>query len=522
MFSIRKLEVNLSVYLDFISTTFASGVLLISLSVMFFGVYYLKGILNFSQFYITLGVFILSMLTLIFRPNIFSLILGWDGLGVSSYLLVIFYKRTKSLNAGLLTGVSNRVGDGLILVSLGGIMIHPVLALPLLTSSMIRPNNSVMLLILVATRTKRAQLPFRAWLPAAIAAPTPVSALVHSSTLVTAGIYLLLRLSSSIPFIYLWLFAILGTTTMLLARLSAIKETDGKKIVALSTLSQLGVIVTGFRFRISRLVFFHLLTHAFFKALLFISTGYVIHNSNNYQDLRRMGGRIKRLSINVRVTIRAKTRLAGLPFFAAFYSKESLLESLRISVSGLMLVYILIISGVILTILYSARFIFLRGYFILRGESRGYVRLKSSYFRTGRALLFLPSIISGKFLFFTLVPYSILPEVRASSKSLVFFLVIRSPLLYYINRNWRVEVYKFYRHMWGLPLFAGRNSLKVFSSTGLILIKRLIFSVLDYMVFSWIKKSILYPRVGALRTNISLKSNVLYFVLLFRSLLVLL
>lgn len=162
MFSIRKLEVNLSVYLDFISTTFASGVLLISLSVMFFGVYYLKGILNFSQFYITLGVFILSMLTLIFRPNIFSLILGWDGLGVSSYLLVIFYKRTKSLNAGLLTGVSNRVGDGLILVSLGGIMIHPVLALPLLTSSMIRPNNSVMLLILVATRTKRAQLPFRA------------------------------------------------------------------------------------------------------------------------------------------------------------------------------------------------------------------------------------------------------------------------------------------------------------------------------------------------------------------------
>lgn len=151
-----------------------------------------------------------------------------------------------------------------------------------------------MLLVLVlAACTKRAQLPFRAWLPAAMAAPTPVSALVHSSTLVTAGIYLLLRTSNVFNYPLSASLSNLGGLTILLARLRALKETDGKKIVALSTLSQLGVIITGFRFNNPRIIFFHLLVHAFFKALLFISTGFVIHNFNNYQNLRVIGGGIK-------------------------------------------------------------------------------------------------------------------------------------------------------------------------------------------------------------------------------------
>ena len=122
---------------------------------------------------------------------------------MSSYLLVIFYKSTKSLNAGLLTGVSNRVGDGLILISLGGITLYPFLSLPVLSCTGVGPRRLIILLILTAASTKSAQLPFRAWLPAAIAAPTPVSALVHSSTLVTAGIYLLLRIASAIPYLLL-------------------------------------------------------------------------------------------------------------------------------------------------------------------------------------------------------------------------------------------------------------------------------------------------------------------------------
>jgi len=220
-----------------------------------------------------------------------------------------------------------------------------------------------------------------------------------------------------------------------LARLSAIKETDGKKIVALSTLSQLGVIVTGFRFSLPRLVFFHLLTHAFFKALLFIRTGYLIHNSNNYQDLRHIGGGIKNLRINVRVVVTTKSRLAGLPFFAAFYSKERLLESLGASVSGLIVVYTFILIGVVLTVLYSIRFILIRTYFITRSEVRNYVRLKSPYFRLRSLLLFFPRIVSGKFLFFTLAQYSTLPLIRSSAKSLVIIFLLSAPLFYYFKRG---------------------------------------------------------------------------------------
>jgi len=220
-----------------------------------------------------------------------------------------------------------------------------------------------------------------------------------------------------------------------LARLRAIKETDGKKIVALSTLSQLGVIVTGFRFSLPRLVFFHLLTHAFFKALLFIRTGYLIHNNNNYQDLRRMGGGAKNLRMNLRVVIRTKARLAGLPFFAAFYSKESLLESLSTRVSGIIVVYMFMLLGVVLTLLYSIRFMLISTYFISRRESRSYIRLKSPYLRLRRLLLFFPRIVSGKFLFFILAQYSVLPLVRSSAKSLVIILLVSAPLFYHFKRG---------------------------------------------------------------------------------------
>jgi NADH-ubiquinone oxidoreductase chain 5 len=151
----------------------------------------------------------------------------------------------------------------------------------------------MLLLLAVAAITKRAQIPFRAWLPAAMAAPTPVSALVHSSTLVTAGIYVLIRLFNRLPKGISLVLSWFGAVTIILARFRALKETDGKKIIALSTLSQLGVMITGFRFDLPSLVFFHLLSHAFFKALLFISTGFVIHRFNNYQNLRLMGGRRK-------------------------------------------------------------------------------------------------------------------------------------------------------------------------------------------------------------------------------------
>ena len=514
VWEMSKLDIRITMYLDFIASRFLITVLLISLAVRFFSAYYLQGILNSRQFHITLGVFVLSIIILITRPNLISLMIGWDGLGISSYLLVIFYKRRKSLNAGLLTGISNRVGDGLILVALAGFSRAPFLTLPVMRNTGSGFRGATIFILAVAACTKSAQIPFRAWLPAAIAAPTPVSALVHSSTLVTAGIYLLLRVSNRIPHFYSAVLANLGGVTILLASLRALKETDGKKIVALSTLSQLGVIMTGLSFNRPRIVFFHLLVHAFFKALLFIRTGFLIHNFNNYQNLRVMGGSIKWATTNTAVIIATKARLSGLPFFAAFYSKEVLLESLGRGARGLVLVYIWILVGVILTLLYSARFVFLTRFNYARVEVRGFSRAKSLVLLTRVLVLYLPRVVGGKYLLLYLSQYIILPIISTIMKFSTFLLIFRALILYKTYRDVTYSFLKFYRFIWALPLVAGRVPAKVLGSIGIGLFKRIIFSIRDFYWFIWRKpvsnsKNLL---IASPRGNLSVRLR--YFIVL--------
>ena len=185
-------------------------------------------------------------------------------------------------------------------------------------------------LLLTAACTKSAQLPFSAWLPAAIAAPTPVSSLVHSSTLVTAGVYLLFRLGPSLLHSGLLGFVFrVGVATILMARVRALYETDIKKIVALSTLRQLGLIFTALGLGGFKIAFFHLLAHAFFKALLFMSVGNLIHLSSDYQDLRKIGVCTTSLPVSLSFSLAANMRLMGLPFMAGFYSKDLMLETIR-------------------------------------------------------------------------------------------------------------------------------------------------------------------------------------------------
>lgn len=176
-----------------------------------------------------------------------------------------------------------------------------------------------------------------------MAAPTPVSALVHSSTLVTAGVYLLIRLSPALPHCgsLIVIIGAFGVVTMLLARLSAILEADIKKIVALSTLSQLGVIITAFALASPALVFFHLIAHAFFKALLFIATGNLIHNARDYQDLRRIGA-LGLMPFTKSLVVITKLSLCGVPFFSAYFSKEAILEGLSRGRMGNLVLHILI------------------------------------------------------------------------------------------------------------------------------------------------------------------------------------
>jgi len=263
--SICSVGFNLVLILDFISLCFISLVSLIAGSVIIFRTSYMSSECFFGRFIWLVVLFVISIYILILSPNMVSLILGWDGLGVTSYLLVIFYQRSKSYRAGIITALTNRLGDV-------GLLISIILILPYGTWNFLIYNDSRVELSLILARliilsacTKSAQMPFSAWLPAAMAAPTPVSALVHSSTLVTAGVYLLIRINILlVRFEILEILIMLGTFTIFIAGGAAMFEMDIKKIIALSTLSQLGAMVMGLGMGSPTMAYFHLLSHAFF------------------------------------------------------------------------------------------------------------------------------------------------------------------------------------------------------------------------------------------------------------------
>ncbi len=213
-------------------------------------------------------------------------------------------------------------------------------------------------LLAAAATTKRAQIPFSAWLPAAMAAPTPVSSLVHSSTLVTAGIYLLIRFRGLLYLGGIRLYILLaGIFTIVIAGLSALFETDIKKVVALSTLSQLGLIISALGCGITQIAFFHLINHAFFKALLFIAVGNIIHLSGDYQDLRRLGLFQRPISVTLAFRFVANFRLMGLPYMSGFYSKDIIME-FSMARGASRVVPILFYFGTLCTAAYTLRFLF--------------------------------------------------------------------------------------------------------------------------------------------------------------------
>lgn len=328
--TLNSVEVEICLYLDSVAAIFISLVILISGLIIIYSDQYMAGEKFVNRFLSIVLLFVISIIFLIISPNLIRILLGWDGLGLVSYCLVIFYQSSKSFNAGMITALSNRIGDVIILLAITYIFNLGTWNFSLIIDTEhIRGWDTYMvgLLLIVAAITKRAQIPFSAWLPAAIAAPTPVSSLVHSSTLVTAGVYLLIRFNFLLIYTGLrrFLFFIAIITT-LIAGVGANYETDLKKIIALSTLSQLGLIIRILSLGYPILAFFHLLTHAIFKALLFICAGNFIHRLKNNQDIRWMGGLRTHIPVTASCFLVANMALCGLPFLAGFYSKDLILE----------------------------------------------------------------------------------------------------------------------------------------------------------------------------------------------------
>nr|YP_010946902.1 NADH dehydrogenase subunit 5 [Salganea incerta]WGO57659.1 NADH dehydrogenase subunit 5 [Salganea incerta] len=357
--------VVMTLLFDWMSLLFMGLIFFISSLVILYSDYYMYGDYNMSRFIYLVLLFVLSMMFLVISPNMISILLGWDGLGLVSYCLVIYYQNVKSYNAGMLTALSNRVGDVALLMVIAWMLNfgswNYIYYLECMKDSY--EMFIIGLMVILAGMTKSAQIPFSSWLPAAMAAPTPVSALVHSSTLVTAGVYLLIRFSPSFDtFLNTFLLLISGMT-MFMAGIGANFEFDLKKIIALSTLSQLGLMMSILSMGYMELSFFHLLTHALFKALLFMCAGVIIHSMSNFQDIRFMGNLSFQMPLTSSCLMISNFALCGMPFLAGFYSKDLILEIISLSYLNIFGFFLFYFSTG-LTVCYSFRLF----YYIMCGD----------------------------------------------------------------------------------------------------------------------------------------------------------
>nr|QJT42849.1 NADH dehydrogenase subunit 5 [Agrilus mali] len=359
LISLNSSSIVMTFLFDWMSLLFMSFVLFISSMVIYYSYEYMLGDLNLNRFINLVCLFVLSMMLLIISPNLISILLGWDGLGLVSYCLVVYYQNVKSSSAGMLTAITNRIGDVAILLSIAWMLNYGSWNFIYYLSCMKNDFSMKLIsfLIVLAALTKSAQIPFSSWLPAAMAAPTPVSSLVHSSTLVTAGVYLVIRFFNCLGNQVLIILVFLSCFTMFMAGLGANFEFDLKKIIALSTLSQLGLMMSIIALGEPVLGFFHLLTHALFKALLFMCAGCMIHSLMDCQDIRFMGNLSVFMPLTCSMFNISNLALSGLPFLTGFYSKDLILEVVSLSYLNVM-IYLVFFVSTGLTFSYTIRLLF--------------------------------------------------------------------------------------------------------------------------------------------------------------------
>nr|UZS77084.1 NADH dehydrogenase subunit 5 [Chironomus nipponensis] len=437
IFSINSTMMVMVLIFDWISLLFMSFVLFISSLVIYYSKDYMSEDVFINRFIILVLLFVFSMMMMILSPNLISILLGWDGLGLVSYCLVIYYQNVKSYNAGMLTALSNRLGDVALLMSIAWMLNYGSWNFLFYIEFMKGDFQMTIVcaMVILAAMTKSAQIPFSSWLPAAMAAPTPVSALVHSSTLVTAGVYLLIRFSSLFVDTSLGKFLLLiSGLTMFMAGLGANFEFDLKKIIALSTLSQLGLMMSILAMGFYKLAFFHLLTHALFKALLFMCAGAIIHNMKNSQDIRDMGSLTIYMPLTISCLNIANLALCGFPFLAGFYSKDMILEMVLISELNLFSVFLFFFSTG-LTVSYSFRLFYYSFIMTMNQSALNILNDKSFVMFKSMFGLLIFAISGGAVLNWMLFPYAPMICLPLSLKLLTLAVCVIGGLLGYLISN---------------------------------------------------------------------------------------
>ena len=376
-----KLEVGFQI--DSLSAMMMCVVTFVSLMVHIYTIGYMAEDPGYNRFFAYISLFTFSMLMLVMANNFLQLFFGWEAVGLVSYLLIGFwYTRPTAIFANMKAFLVNRVGDfgfilgmGLILAFAGSMNYQEVFAKREMLAGLTLPGTDWMLLtvacicLFIGAMGKSAQFPLHVWLPDSMEGPTPISALIHAATMVTAGIFMVARMSPlfELSDTALSFVLVIGSITALFMGFLGIIQNDIKRVVAYSTLSQLGYMTVALGSSAYSIAVFHLMTHAFFKALLFLGAGSVIIGMHHDQDIRNMGGLRKYMPITWITALLGSLALIGTPFFSGFYSKDSIIEAVHAThIWGAGFANFAVLAGVFVTAFYSFRMYFL----VFHGEER--------------------------------------------------------------------------------------------------------------------------------------------------------
>lgn len=406
-------QFDVGILLDRLSAIMVFIVTFVSFMVHIYTIGYMADDPGYQRFFSYVSLFTFAMLTLVLANNFLLLFFGWEGVGLVSYLLIGFwFDRESAVFGSLKAFVVNRISDvgfvlgiAAILLYFGQLNYHYVFThvdLVLNKTITLFPGTSwslitvICLLLFIGAMGKSAQMPLHVWLPESMEGPTPISALIHAATMVTAGIYMVARMSPLFEHSEMALSVILviGASTCLLMGILAVFHHDIKRVIAYSTLSQLGYMAIALGASAYPAAIFHLITHAFFKALLFLAAGSVIIALHHEQDMRKMGGLAMKMPITYLTFVIGALAVAAIPPFAGFYSKDAIIEAVHLStLPGAHFAYFCALAGAFITSLYIFRVVFLT----FHGESRETITVQESPWVVLIPLLGLavPSVVIG-------------------------------------------------------------------------------------------------------------------------------
>ena len=403
----ETLNVKWGFNFDSLTVSMLIPVLIVSSLVHLYSIGYMSHDPHNQRFFSYLSLFTFMMIILVTADNFLLMFVGWEGVGVCSYLLVSFwFTRIAANQSSISAFLTNRVGDAFLTIGMFGIL-WSYGNLDYNTVFSLTPyyNENIVTIIgiclLIGAMAKSSQVGLHVWLPMAMEGPTPVSALIHAATMVTAGVYLLIRVSPLIEYssLVLLLCLWLGAITTVFSSLIGLFQQDIKKVIAYSTMSQLGMMVIAVGLSSYNIALFHLINHAFYKGLLFLGAGAVIHAVADNQDFRRYGGLISYLPLTYSVMLIASLSLVAFPFMTGFYSKDFIIESAfgKYYISSITVYYIAII-GAMFTTLYSVKVLYLTFLTNPNGSLVNYKLNKSAH--EGDVFMSTPLVILGLFSIF--------------------------------------------------------------------------------------------------------------------------